>query len=208
MRELLFTLDEILRAEETVLWRDRPVKATVLLQAFGGVPFALVFGAFAFLMLYSGMPLLGFPIVLLAVACGLVIVPPIWILMKVPSTEYMVTNQRLLIKSGITKYDLWFNEHGNIKDILVKIGIIDKILGTGKLYPITPEYPYAPKLRAYSKGGMYRLKKVSNLTTGAIDEIPEIELYRKSLSHPHIEGIKEPYVVQKLLRETILRPSQ
>ena len=51
---------------------------------------------------------------------------------------------------------------------------------------------------------MYRLKKVYNLKAEAYDEIPEIELYRKSLLTAHLEGIKEPYAVQKLLRENIL----
>jgi hypothetical protein len=193
--------NEMLDTGETVIWRGSPTRGTVLLQSFAGVWFALIFGAFAIVMLNFGVPLIGFPIVLLALACALVIIPPLLQLRKLPSCEYMVTNKRLFIKTGIKKSDLWFAELYNVKEIVVKIGFIDKILGTGKLYPITAEYPYAPKLRAYSRGGMTSLKKVYNITTGAYDEIPEIELYRKSVFHPHLEGIKQPYDFQNLLRQ-------
>ncbi len=163
----------------------------------------MIFVAFAPIMVSSGEPLLGLPIVLIAVACGLVIIPPVWQLKKLPQTEYIVTNKRLVIKTGTTKHDVWSTELASIKEIIVKRGIIDRMLATGKLYPITAVYPYAPKLHAYSRNGMNRLKKVYNLTTGVYDEISEIELYRKSISHPHLEGIRQPYTVQRLLKAQI-----
>ena len=82
----------------------------------------------------------------------------------------------------------------------MKTGVGDKIVGTGKLYPITAEYPYAPKLRVYTRNGLDKLRKVYNLTTGVYDEIYETELYRKSLSHPHLEGVKNPFEVQTSIR--------
>ena len=103
---------------------------------------------------------------------------------------------------------MWFTDLNRIKESIVKIGLPDRILGTGKLYPITPEYPYAPKRHLYSRAGINRLKKVYNIVEGKDEEISEIELYRKSMSHPYLEGLKEPHGVQELLKEAIIRKKQ
>ena len=47
------------------------------------------------------------------------------------------------------------------------------------------------------------MKKVSNLAEQKYEEITEIDLYRKTQHHPKIGGFKEPYKLQKLLREAI-----
>ncbi len=205
-------MEEFLQAGEKVIWNERPGKTAFLLPAFGGIPFALVFAAFAVVMLSLGESLFGFPLVLLIVATVLIVVPPIWQLKKFPNTEYMITNRRLLIKTGITERDIWSSDLDRIKEIFVKIGISDKILGTGKIYPITPEYPYAPQLRSYTgarRGSgqlpMNKLKKVHNLATGKDEEVTEWELYTKTLSHPHLEALKKPYEVQRIFKETIQR---
>jgi len=197
------SIDEFLEPTETVVWRRIPAKKTVFLQSLAGIWIALFFGAFALVMLNTGVPLLGLPLALLVVACCLVVIPPVWFMKKLPSTEYALTNQRLIIKTGRTKYDVWSSELGRIKGFIVKTGVSDKILGTGKLYPITPEYPYAPKIRGYTRGGMGRSRKVYNLTTGIFDEISEAELYNKSLSHPHLEGVEKPHEVQRFFTETL-----
>jgi hypothetical protein len=199
-------MNAILDPNETVIWSGKPEKKAFMLPALGGIPFALFFSIFVYLMLTNG-PLstekLFLPIFALCWIVFLIIVPPIWQLRKFSGVEYAITNQRLLIKSGITKTDVWFTNLNSIKEIIVKTGIADKILGTGKIYPITAEYPYAPQLRSYSRGGMYNLKKVYNVAEGKHEEVSEYDLYTKSISHPHLEGLNEPYAVQKLLREAI-----
>ncbi len=154
-------------------------------------------------MLNLGESLFGFPIILIAVSLALVIVPPIWKLSNLPNTEYLVTDKRLVIKTGINKEKVWSSKLANIKEVVVTRGIIDRLLGTGKLYLITPQYPYKPKPYAYSKGGMNSTKKVYNLTTETYDEVTQMELYRKSMSHPHLEGIMDPFKAQELLKENI-----
>jgi hypothetical protein len=201
-------MDRILHQDETVIWRSKPEKKAYILPAFGGVPFALFFSIFLYLMITIGKPSgeqWSLPIMLSVWIIGLIIVPPVWKFRKLPNIEYLITNQRLLIKSGDSENDLWFTGLGRIKETIVKIGIGDKIMGTGKIFPITPEYPYAPKLRAYSRGGMYNLKKVFNIVEGKDEEVTEIELYRRSISHPRLEGLKEPYRVQELLKDAIFR---
>jgi hypothetical protein len=197
------SINEFLEPTETVVWRHTPARKTVFLQSLAGIWIGLFFGAFALAMLYTGVPLLGFPLVVLVFSCCIAVVPPVWFMKKYPSTEYALTNQRLIIKTGPAKSDVWSSEFGRIKGFIVKTGVSDKILGTGKLYPITPEYPYAPKIRSYTSGGMDRLRKVYNLTTGVFDQISESEIYNKSLSHPHLEGVEKPYEVQRFFTETI-----
>ncbi len=177
-----------------------------MLPAFGGIPIALFFSAFVVLMLSSAPPSAEawiLPIFVLCWIVFLIVVPPIWQFRKFSGVEYGITNVRLIIKSGITQTDVWFTDLNKIKEIIVKTGIVDKILGTGKVYPITSEYPYAPELRSYSRGGMNNLKRVYNVAEGRYDEVTEYDLYTKSVNHPHLEGLNEPYAVQKLLREAI-----
>ena len=156
-----------------------------------------------------GIPLLESPaIITIPAAIVLIIVPPIWQYRKIPHTEYMITNQRLLIKTGITEKDVWFTNLDMIKDAIVKIGFVDKMLGTGKIYPITAEYPYDPKKYRYTlsdseMASWNKLKKVYNIAEQKYEEIIEMELYRKSQHHPRLEGLNDTYAVQKLLKEAI-----
>jgi hypothetical protein len=181
-------LDTILDPNEQIIWSGKPDKKAFILPAFGGVFFAAAFLGITSIFLMTGMPFLLSPAVItIPVAIALIIVPPIWQYRKMPHSAYVITNQRLIIKSGVTEEDVWFADLDNIKDTFVKIGLVDKLLGTGKLYPITPAYPYEPKTRAYTKGGAYRPTRVFNIVEQKYEEIPEIELYRKNISHPRLE---------------------
>jgi hypothetical protein len=194
----------ILDPNEQAIWSGKPDKKAFMLPAFGGIFFALFFLGITSIFLMAGVPFLESPAVFtIPLAIVLIIGLPLWQYKKLPHSAYMITNQRLMIKSGVTEHDVWFTELDNIKDTIVKIGLVDKILGTGKTYPITRAYPYEPKPRAYTKGGMYRPIKVFNIAEQKYEEIPERELYRKSQTHPRLEGLKEPYAVEKLLKEVI-----
>ena len=201
-------MDNILDPNEQVLWSDKPEKKSFMLPGFGGIPFALAFSVAFILLLNFGLPQLGPSIYfILALLLGfivfLIFVPPIWQYKKLAHVGYMITNQRLIVKTGIYDYESWFVNLEKIKDVFVKIGFVDKLFGTGKLYPITAEYPYEPKIYGYSEGGMHKLKKVYNFAEQKYEEIPEMELYKKTQHHPRLEGLREPYAVQKLLKEAI-----
>lgn len=199
----------ILDPNEQVLWSAKPDKKSFMLPAFGGIPFALLFLAVFILILNFGSPTtMGFGyFFMLAILLGfivfLIFVPPYWQYKKLAHVGYMITNQRLIVKTGIYDYEAWFVNLEKIKDVLVKIGFVDRLFGTGKLYPITPEYPYEPKMYGYTEGGMNRLRKVFNIAKQEYEEITEMELYKKTQHHPHLEGLKEPYALQKFLREVI-----
>ena len=200
---ILSILDEMLDPSEKVIWRGKPNKKAMMLWAFGGIPFALFFFFIFLIMLYAGVNLIGLPLFVLAWVIGLIVVPPVIQLRKYPNAEYMITNQRLLIKEGLRKDKVWFTRLEKIKKVIVKKGITGKILGTGKIYPITETYPYYPKHRRYTEGGMNRLVKVYNLLTEQHDEVTELELYNLINSHPNLDVMKEPYKIQQILEEAI-----
>ncbi|TRO51539.1 PH domain-containing protein [Candidatus Bathyarchaeota archaeon] len=198
-------MENIVDPNEEIIWSGKPNrKAFLLSSVLWSVAIAAFFLGITSLFLLSGTPLLSSPaIISIPFAIGLMVGFPIWQYRKTPHTEYMITNQRLIIKSGITKQDVWFTELDEIKDAIVKIGLLDKILGTGKLYPITATYPYEPKGYRFTEGGMYKPIKVYNIAEKKIDEITEIDLYRSIQTHPKLEALTEPYAIQKLLKEVI-----
>lgn len=200
---------------EEVLWSGKPDRKATVLKGFGASPVAL------FIMLWvlavasmpgSIIPFSPLPLFLLffiiIVVC--VVAPLLWQLKKTRYAEFMITNKRLLIKSGITESDVWFTGLDAIKNVVVHFGISDKILGTGSLYPMTVEYPYSPKLRSFrrltylgrDRSGA-RLVKVWNFADQRYEGVSEKMLWRTIFYHPHLWGLKETFPVQKLLREAI-----
>ena len=45
--------------------------------------------------------------------------------------------------------------------------------------------------------------KVYNLVTEEYDKVGRWDLYHKFLSHPHLDVMKDPYSIQKILEEAI-----
>ena len=151
-------------------------------------------------MIFFPILIVLFPIFIV----GLIVIPPIRQYRKYPRTEYIITNQRLLIKEGLPEDDLWFVKLDKIKKVIVRKGIIDKFFGTGKVYPITDDYPYAPGIYGFSsEGGPYIPKRVFNIARGAYEEIAELELYPKTQNHPHFCYMKNPHSIKKILEEAI-----
>ena len=200
-------MSELLDSNEAIIWSGKPKKQAYFLPALGGFPFALFFSVFLYIMLStstpSGMDEMFLPIFISCWIVGLIVVPPIWKLTIYSKVNYLITNQRLIIKSGLN--NVWFTKLENIKEIVSKKGITDKICGTGKIYPITPEYPYAPKRYTYSRfsrsGGLYNTKKIYNLTSKKYDEVTQYELYTKSLTQPYLEGLEKPDIIENLLKD-------
>ena len=117
--------------------------------------------------------------------------------------EYMITNQRLLIKKGFRKENIWFERLENIKKTIVIRGITGTIFGTGSIYPITKTYPYHPQHRRYSEASSHDLIKVYNLITEQTEEVIKRELSARNYDRPCLNTIKEPYKIQKILEEAI-----
>lgn len=183
-----------------------------MLPALGGIPFGLLFLTIFFLWLaripFMLNPPLPIPLALMLAGWGfgLIVIPPIWQLKKYPNTEYVITDKRLIIKTWVFRQKMWFADFSEIKEIGVKVGLVDKLFGTGTVYPITPSYPFAPGervLRWYTDENPGRVHKLFNPATGNYEEFSEWQIWIKTTFRPCLSALEEPFEVQKLLQKAI-----
>ena len=170
-------LDDFLDPFEKVIWRGKPDKKAHRLASLGGIPFALIFFAgYLYIIFVIGDNIIGPSLYILAWVVGLIVIPPLYQLRKFPNEEYMLTDGRLLIKTGKKEDDIWFTKLENIKEVIVQKGITGKILGTGTIYPITDTHPPFNPNNPHDQGWK-RFQK--------------------------LDVIKEPYKIKKILEEAI-----
>lgn len=182
-------LDRLLNADEKILWSGKPQRKAFVLPALSSIPFGLLFLAFSifwvfgaasagapvFFLLFGGI----FTLVAIAIALG----PCMWQLLRYRNTEYMITDKRILTQTGAIGLDTRFVDFDKIQEVYVKIGVFDRLFGTGSLYAMTAGSPvFGPSMGSYQSGfgGMYGLR-------------------------PSLAALKEPYEVQKLLQEAVER---
>lgn len=144
-------LDKHLNADEKVLWNGKPVKAPFLFPA-------LVIGlVLVLLWLIPGImigvyyttrttptpytPLMSTEAAVLVIwvipAFGFFFVAAIWQFMRYRNTEYMITNQRIITQTGAIGLDTRFVDLDKIQEVYVKVGVIDKLFGTGSVIAVT-----------------------------------------------------------------------
>lgn len=173
-----------LRAEEKVLWIGKPVMKAYFLPALGGIPIAMFFLAFVIAMLFFGEPS-GFEWLLPLFVIGGVIVLvfvfvlPIWQLLRFRNTEYVITDQRVIIQSGAIGKDTRFADLDKIQEAHVKVGLVDTWFGTGSIMILT--------------AGQVAMGTIGGDTISWTSPLPKIT--------PNISYIREPYEVMKLLQE-------
>ncbi len=180
-------LDRLLNADEKILWSGRPVMKAFVLPALASIPFGLFFLAFAVFWMWTassaGATFLVFGGVFVLMAIAIVLGPSLWQLMRYRNTEYMITDKRILTQTGAIGLDTRFVDFDKIQEVYVKIGVFDRLFGTGSLYAMTAGSPaFGPSMTPYQYGfgGMYGLR-------------------------PSLAALKEPYEVQKLLQEAVER---
>src|SRR5574344_2036717 len=137
-------IENMLAEGETVLWRGKPVKKAFVLNSItnslGFVLLWLAFdGFFIGTMIASGaaMEMLWFiiPFFLLHLL-------PVWIWIsklvtsfkRWQNTDYVVTNRRILLRSGFIGVDYRNIFYKDIKNVNLKVGFIDKMLNVGDIY--------------------------------------------------------------------------
>ena len=218
-------LNEILDPFEKIVWKGKANKYIYFLPAIGSILFAgFLFSIGVFLFLINLPELSSF---FALIFCGfgilIVIIPFRHYLRKNKYTRYILTDRRLIITGFGKNSRFWDNfGHGlsgvdtsiikldSIKDVYLKKGFWDRLIGTKSIYPITLDYPYLPKIYAYfsnseHESGFYsnRLKRVYNAATKEYEMVPQWKLYRKTQNHPHFSGISNPQKVERLIRERI-----
>ncbi len=98
--------------------------------------------------------------------------------MRYRNTEYIITDKRLITQTGAVGLDTRFVDFDKIQEVYVKIGIADRLFGTGSLYAMTAGFSGFGPAGSYGYGGMQGFR-------------------------PNLAALREPYEVQKLLQEAI-----
>lgn len=187
----LSKLDKHLHADEKVLWSDKPVKAPFLLQfhrsrvstvrsesPFSGASLlvdGIIFLALGLVLLYlfisSGSGYAPIWVILLLVlgGLGLIVGPVIWQFMRYRNTEYMITNQRIITQTGAIGLDTRFVDLDKVQEVYVKVGVIDKLFGTGSVIAVTAGYVHVGMMRP-SLAALQEPYKVQKLLQEAVQK--------------------------------------
>ncbi len=124
--------------------------------------------------------LFGLPFVVIGLAVTLG--PCIWQILRYRNTEYVITDKRIIIQTGAIGLDTRFVDFEKVQEVYVQIGLIDRLFGTGSVYPMTAGFSGFSPRGGYGYGyGSY------------------------AGNRPSLSALKEPYEVQKLLQEAIER---
>jgi len=149
----LSRLDKHLNAHEKVLWSGKPVKVPFL---FLSITFGLFVGiivlTMGFVMYYitstappravsPEVPLLFFLIAAIP-GFGLIVGIPLWQFMRYRNTEYLITDQRIITQTGAIGLDMRFVDLDKVQEVYVKVGLTDRIFGTGSVIAVTAGYVY------------------------------------------------------------------
>jgi len=170
-----------LRSGEKVIWRGKPVLAPFVVPSFVSIPFGLVpmFFALQWMSVTSQAPwpftLAGFiPLLFAVFSFG----QPLLRLIAYKNTEYLITDQRIIIRSGTIGLDTRSIELDRVREVIVNVGAVDGLFRTGTLRIVTTGYNHGYSHR-YAYGGY----EYSGL--------------------PGPASLKEPYEVQQLLQNTL-----
>ena len=96
------------------------------------------------------------------------------------NTGYMITDKRIIARTGAIGWDTRFVDLEKIQEVYIQVGLIDRLLGTGTVYAMTAGFSgFIPRgSYGYGYGGFH-------------------------VNRPSFAALKEPYEVQKLLQEAI-----
>ena len=140
-------IEDILTEDEEILQRLTPNRRVFILEAiFKGLPVALIWAGFdAFfiiMMIHSGVfqqqPFI-LPIIIVFFAFHLI---PLWlyianVVKKVggyKNIEYVFTDKRIIIRSGIIGIDFKYFYYQDIASVIVKVGLFDRLFKVGDLH--------------------------------------------------------------------------
>ena len=141
-------IEDVLNADEKVLWRGKPnPKSYVLAAMLKMMPIALIWLIFdgTFITFITiGMVNGWIPTLILAfiIPFFLLHLTPVWLWIgktvkaarEVRNIEYAITDERIILRSGMIGIDFKFINYTEIDSVNVKVGLIDKIFHVGDIY--------------------------------------------------------------------------
>ena len=143
------TIDDILVEGEQKLVELTPHKKTFILESFlKGLPFALLWGGFdAFfivMMITTGAfnEMGGTAMIFVIIGFFVIHLIPVWLyiagiikkLAGYKNIKYVLTDKRIIIRSGLIGIDFKIFYYSEIDSIDVKVGLLDRIFKVGDLY--------------------------------------------------------------------------
>lgn len=141
-------VEDILEEGETILQRLKPDRTDYILEAiFKGLPIALLWAAFdtfAIIMMFSSgafAEMGGWMALFIIGFFGLHLIP-VWlyvggIIKRVAgykNIEYVITDKRIIIRSGLIGIDFRYFYYSAIQSVTVKVGLWDRLFKVGDLY--------------------------------------------------------------------------
>ena len=121
------------------------------------------------------------PLMFLLTSFIFVFSPPVYVLIKYLNTEYIITDRRIITKTGVLKKDIMSVDLSKVIEVYVEVSFIDKMCGTGTVYA-----------------------KIASLDTSVLESLKE-EGYDILDLEPRFESLREPYKVQELLQSASSR---
>ncbi|MCW4031244.1 MAG: PH domain-containing protein, partial [Candidatus Bathyarchaeota archaeon] len=146
---LSFESSKYLETDEEIIWSGKPIKAPFILKGLSVSAFGLVWLSFTmFAMWLMVFPPIGVIVedsglgtfvllVFVLIGFGLTLGPPIPTILRYRKTKYMITSKRLITQTGVIGLDTRFVDFDKIQEVHVRVGLGDKIFGTGSLIIVT-----------------------------------------------------------------------
>ena len=131
-------LRDMLDRDEKVLWAGKPRKAPLVLKSFISTVIVLPFIIIPFFIFQITGPALLNPIVIIFFLfwygiISIFAIMPIYNFLMWKNIWYMLTNKRVIVRTGLIGIDYDILELENIQQINVNVGLIDKIYNTGTI---------------------------------------------------------------------------
>ena len=141
-------IEDIIAKDEQILWRGKPKrKAYILSSIFSMFPFALIWLLFDGVFIVTMIATNAFSQMPTAAILGIIVffafhLTPVWIWLGniitaskgYKNLEYVFTNKRIIIRSGIIGIDFKNIYYSEIQSVNLKVGIFDKMLKVGDIY--------------------------------------------------------------------------
>lgn len=141
-------IEEIIGKDEQILWRGKPNrKAYIFSSIFSMFPFALIWLLFDSVFIVAMFVSDAFSQMPSGAIIGIIIffafhLTPVWIWIGniitasrgYKNLEYVFTNKRIIIRSGIIGIDFKNIYYSEIQSVNLKVGLIDKMLKVGDIY--------------------------------------------------------------------------
>ncbi len=149
-------------ADERVLWQGKPLKMPFILPGLATIPFGLIFMVFSVFWMFgasqAGGPFWLFGLVFFFAALVLCFGGTARQVLAYRNTEYVITNRRVIARTGAIGVDTRFVSLDKIQEIYVQVGFADKLFGTGTLNVNTAGFVVLDRGRSFSRPSLVALK--------------------------------------------------